>query len=148
MRRSLIGALGALLLLGTPGAASAQERGVHVDPGSPAGKEYAIPIERARREASGGSKISSGNTSTQAAAPVPLFGQGIKPAPPKRHKHKTTSTSKTTTTKPAPVALAPTAAVEAALTKPSTTAWTGGIPAVVLAAGIVLGLGLRRRRRV
>jgi hypothetical protein len=147
MRRSLIGGLGALLLLGTPGAATAQERGVHVDPGSPAGKEYAIPIERARREASGGSKITSGNATTQAAAPVPLFGQGIKPAPPKHRKHKKASKG-TTTTKPAPVALAPTAAVEAALTKPSTTAWTGGIPAVVLAAGIVLGLGLRRRRRV
>jgi hypothetical protein len=46
------------------------------------------------------------------------------------------------------VSLAPTAAVEAALAPPSTTAWTGGIPAVVIAAGVLLGFALRRRKRV
>jgi hypothetical protein len=115
-----------------------------VDPGSPAGKEYAIPIERARREASGGSKLDSGTSAPTQAVAVPLFGQGIKPAP-KRHKRK--ATAKHAQPAPAPVSLAPTAAVEAALARPSTTGWTGGIPAAVLAAGILLALGLGRRRR-
>jgi hypothetical protein len=114
-----------------------------VDPGSPAGKEYAIPIERARRDASGGEKLASTATPTQPAV-VPLFGQGIKPAP-KHHAKKKKSKSKPTVV---PVALAPTAAVEAALAAPSTTAWTAGVPAAVLAAGILLSLALRRRRRV
>ena len=117
---------------------------MHVDPGSPAGKEYAIPIERARRDAAGPQKLAPSAAPTQTAA-VPLFGQGIKPAP-KHHKRKKTATSKPVT--PEPVALAPTAAVEAALTRPSTTAWTGSVPAAVLAAGFLLALALRRRRRV
>jgi hypothetical protein len=144
MRRTWTAALGALLLLGTPGAASAQERGVHVDPGSPAGKEYAIPIERARREAAGGQKLAPAAAPTQTAV-VPLFGQGIKPAP-KHHKRKKAATGKPVA--PEPVALAPTAAVEAALARPSTTAWTGAVPAAVLAAAFLLAAGLRRRRRV
>jgi hypothetical protein len=143
MRRSLIGALGALLLLGAPGTASAQERGVHVDPGSPAGKEYAIPIERARREASGGTKLTTSAAPTQTAA-VPLFGQGIKPAP--KH-HKRNKAAKGKPAKPAePVSLAPTAAVDAALAKPSTTAWSVGVPAAIIAVGAVMAAGLRRRR--
>jgi hypothetical protein len=145
MRRTWTAALGALLLLGTPGAASAQERGVHVDPGSPAGKEYAIPIERARREASGGEKLAPSAAAPTQAAAVPLFGQGIKPAP-KHHKRKKAANGKPV--KPVPVSLAPTAAIDAALAPPSTTAWTGGIPAVVLAAGVLLGFALRRRKRV
>ena len=144
MRRRWTAALGALTLLGVPASAGAAEPGVHVDPGSPAGKEYAIPIERARREASGGTKIDSGAPSTQAVGQVPLFGQGIKPAPKRRH-HKKAAKGKRA--RPAPVSLAPTAAVEAALTRPSTTGWIGGIPAAVLAAGVLLALALGRRRR-
>jgi hypothetical protein len=115
---------------------------VHVDPGSPAGKEYAIPIERARREASGGAKINAGSAPTPIAQ-VPLFGQGIKPAP-KRPKRKKTAQGKPV--KAEPVSLAPTAAVQAALARPSTAGWTGAIPAAVLAGGLLLAFGLRRRR--
>lgn len=45
--------------------------GLHVDPGSPAGKQYQIPIPSARHEAAG-SKSSSTNP--------PLFGVGIHPS--------------------------------------------------------------------
>jgi len=41
----------ALFALSAPSAALAEEPGVNVDPRSPAGKEYAIPLEEARRQA-------------------------------------------------------------------------------------------------
>jgi hypothetical protein len=49
------------------------QTGVHVDPGSPAGKEYQFPVTGARSEAAGGGQASG------SAAP-PLFGVGVTPA--------------------------------------------------------------------
>jgi hypothetical protein len=79
----LIGA-GALtvLLLAPPAAA---ESGVHVDPDSPAGVEYQLPLDRARDDASsrGGSRGhgSGGKTTSngggQGSGGAPLFGVGI-----------------------------------------------------------------------
>jgi hypothetical protein len=66
---------GALLLVPVAPAA-AQESGVHVDPDSPAGKEYAIPIEQARRQAAGASTSKDGGRASGDAA---LFGAGIAP---------------------------------------------------------------------
>jgi hypothetical protein len=64
----------ASLVLATAGSASAAPgNGVHVDPGSPAGKQYAIPIPSARAETSG----QSGGTGS---ANPPLFGVGVTPA--------------------------------------------------------------------
>jgi len=51
------------------GAASALEPGVHVDPGSPAAKEYALPLNQARHTGS----------SSQSSPETSLFGAGIKP---------------------------------------------------------------------
>src|ERR1700761_8477411 len=48
--------------------------GVHVDPGSPAGKQYAIPIPSARSETSG----QSGSSGSGSSNP-PLFGVGVTP---------------------------------------------------------------------
>ena len=53
-------------------AAVAQEEGVFVDPGSPTGKEYAIPFESARREAD-----PSGGSAGAPPGTAPLFGAGI-----------------------------------------------------------------------
>jgi hypothetical protein len=61
----------AVAALGTPAAATPP--GVHVDPNSPAGKEYAIPLAAAR-DLGGGSGGSNGP-----AASRPLFGAGIMP---------------------------------------------------------------------
>jgi hypothetical protein len=56
-------------------AAWAQDDGVFVDPDSPTGKEYAIPLEEARRQADpssgGGQKVQPGTRDS------PLFGEGI-----------------------------------------------------------------------
>jgi hypothetical protein len=51
--------------------ALALEPGVHIDPGSPAAKEYALPVNQARGTGSGGE--GSGGSSEK------LFGAGIKP---------------------------------------------------------------------
>jgi hypothetical protein len=53
-----------------PGA-SALEPGVHVDPGSPAAKEYALPLSQARQTGS--------EPSSHASSEGTLFGAGIKP---------------------------------------------------------------------
>ena len=63
-----------MLLLASP--AVAEKPGVHVDPDTPAGKEYAIPIDQARREAQGTSQPNTGHGSNGSA---PLFGAGISP---------------------------------------------------------------------
>ncbi|MEA2157611.1 MAG: hypothetical protein QOE11_3751 [Solirubrobacteraceae bacterium] len=42
-----------------------------VDPSSPSGREYAIPVERARQQASKHAKKKTGTTTT------PLFGEGV-----------------------------------------------------------------------
>ena len=58
--------------LAAPGVAVAQiDPGVNYDPGSPAGKEYAIPLVEGRSDA-------AGTTNQRAGANVP-FGVGIKP---------------------------------------------------------------------
>ena len=58
--------------LALPTAASAQiDPGVNYDPGSPAGKEYAIPLVEGRSEA-------AGTTDQQEGANIP-FGVGIRP---------------------------------------------------------------------
>jgi hypothetical protein len=71
--------------IGAPVAAAA-EPGVHVDPGSPAGKEYALPVDQARHDAGGaatgggsgsGGGPSSGSGSTGGGA---LFGAGVRPS--------------------------------------------------------------------
>lgn len=71
---------GLLLLLccltATPAVAAAQDDEVFVDPGSPSGKEYALPIDRAREEGS--------STRRQPQKPrpqkAPLFGEGVEGA--------------------------------------------------------------------
>ena len=55
-----------------PGVAAAEiDPGVHYDPGSPAGKEYAIPLVEGRSEG-------AGTTDQQKGANIP-FGVGIRP---------------------------------------------------------------------
>lgn len=61
-----------LMLVLTPGAAlgKALPPGVHVDPGSPAGKEYQIPVASAR-------SLGQGKTGSSSSANPPLFGVGV-----------------------------------------------------------------------
>ena len=50
---------------------------MHFDPNSPAGKEYALPLDQAREEATGQ------KGSSEEAGGVPLFGSGISERPPR-----------------------------------------------------------------
>lgn len=68
LRASL--ALG-ICLLAAP-SAGATPPGLHVDPNSPGGKEYAIPLDQARDQATGGGSQSSGGGSGSH-----LFGVGV-----------------------------------------------------------------------
>jgi hypothetical protein len=79
---ALLCALIATTFAAPAGVALAQDDGVVVDPGSPTGKEYALPVQRAREQAS---KKKQTGTST-----APLFGEGVNDTP--------------TTTTPAPAA--------------------------------------------
>src|SRR4051794_36826656 len=97
-RRSMLRRVASLVVLSLallPGGAMAQsspEPGVHVDPNSPSGKEYAIPLDDARGKATpkpAKTKAATTNPSTSTApaqpAPTtteeatPLFGAGIEP---------------------------------------------------------------------
>lgn len=77
MRRRLIAlALACMALLAAPGVTVAQDDDVFVDPDSPTGHEYDIPLERARRDATSKPDANTPYRSRNA----PLFGEGIEPA--------------------------------------------------------------------
>lgn len=71
IRRCVAAAAPAALVLVFPLSAHAIDPGVNYDPGSPAGKEYAIPFVQGRAEG-------AGTTNQRAAANTP-FGVGITP---------------------------------------------------------------------
>jgi hypothetical protein len=70
----LTGLVVLIILAGLASASSAEAGEVHFDPESPAGKEYALPLQEARGEALGTSGPQGGEGS---AATAPLFGVGV-----------------------------------------------------------------------
>ena len=101
--RTLIGTSMLICALFVPGVALASgsqpQPGVHVDPGSPAGKQYGFPVTSARGETSG-SKGKAQKSS--GGANPPLFGSGV--------TSPSTSTSTHTATTPPPTTSATTTA--------------------------------------
>jgi len=75
-RLQLAALLAALLL---PASAAAQDDGVFVDPDSPTGKQYAIPLESARRQAdpAGDGRLAPPGERPTGTTAAPLFGEGI-----------------------------------------------------------------------
>ena len=71
----LVALVAVSLVVPGAGVAGAQDNGVHVDPDSPAGKEYALPLDSARRDAGG-----TPNGTGAAGASAPLFGAGVSKA--------------------------------------------------------------------
>jgi hypothetical protein len=153
-----------------PGAA-AQDEGPIVDPDTPAGKEYALPLEQERREAAPGASGQDGD----GAGEQPLFGIGIDGSRGARGSEGSGSAgagndgtgAQGTPGQPgqgdvqerprsgdassragdlAPNAYRP-AAIEAAASEGSDALVTAGIAAAVLAAGLLAGFGLRRLLR-
>jgi hypothetical protein len=160
-----------LLALTAAPAADAQE-GAFVDPDSPAGTEYALPLERARGEAAPetGGREGGGGRSEQ-----PLFGVGIDQSqgPPEDQDGRSTGPGQQATgsqgsynqdgqgqvrrqegsggTSSSTGDLAPNAyrpaAIEAAASEGSDVLLTGGIAAAVLGVGFFAGFWLRRLLR-
>jgi hypothetical protein len=127
-----------------PSLAFAQpEDGIFVDPDSPAGKEYAIPLEQARSEGVGepggapGTVLprGSGSVSSSGPRPAPLFGRGIRRADRGRGGGKARQ----------PPARTPVTRGSAAiLTADADTPPLAAIAAALIALGAGLGFGLRR----
>ena len=146
MTRSTAIILMGLVLL--PPAAVAQD-GVLVDPDSPAGREYAIPLEEARRNAVGG------HPTGRPAADPPLFGAGIEErseSSPKSQRDggsvdgPTRESSRGDRTDGIAAGANGSAAVSAAAGG-SNTAVIAGIVGAVLAAAALAGFALRRALR-
>jgi len=145
VRRWLIGALVGLLLAASP--ASAQDPGVQVDPDSPSGREYDIPLASARRDAQPGVDRSAPATSAE----TPLFGEGIttkdssSSAPAKGGSRQPRPRGKRPAKAPAPsrtVEPAP-AAVRIAAANPGAPGGGAGTTALFVLGGVlVLGAGV------
>ena len=71
---SLLAALVMCLALAAP----ALGQDPQVDPDSPAGTEYELPLDRAREEAGAGAD--TGGSSSGATGETPLFGAGVEPS--------------------------------------------------------------------
>jgi hypothetical protein len=147
MRRRLSLAVLLGMLAAFPASPVSAQSGVHLDPNSPAGKEYAVPIDKARREALGAPSPSTGRAKadpTPADGSQQLFGAGIKPAP----RGSGGSTSGGRTRKPGdPPAAVVSPAAAAGADDGSPTLVTGGIALAALLAAGALGLLLRRGLR-
>lgn len=146
--------------------AVAQEEGVTVDPGSPAGKEYALPIDQARRDAADGGDRGGGGGVAAGRRPAPAFGEGVRPdrgsgsaggresSPPSRpgaeSLSRSTSSAATTATSAQRArerdridrALV-TASVAGGASQGSLVLLIGGV--VVMVVGVAAGFTLRRR---
>jgi hypothetical protein len=147
----------AAVVLALPAAAAAQdEPGVHVDPDSPSGKEYAIPLEGARRDASGGGTAGDssggegggGGVSSSSSA-APLFGEGITSHGSQSSGDGASNgdSSGKKTGSPAKQPARSTLASASSGSGDSAAAKTGAIALAVLLAGGGLGLLFRRGLR-
>ena len=142
---SVFGAIAVALTLAIPGTAWSQEDEVHVDPNSPAGVEYELPLDRARQEAGGGG--GGGNTGSgggsaggaTATGETPLFGEGVVSdgSAPARDGGASRSAGESTGSDGRPAPTPPTVRAQA----PSPDDGGGALLAVVGGAGGVLALG-------
>ncbi len=147
--RSALIALVVLAVAAPP--AIAQEDGVFVDPDSPAGREYAVPLEEARREATG---TAGGTTESDGDQ---LFGVGIERSSSGGRGAggakgsgvagggggNSDGGNQAGSGEPAPTGQSA-AAIEAAASGGSSAGLTAGIAGSVLLLGLLGGLGLRR----
>src|SRR3954452_8534161 len=80
--RGRITSLAALSVLGFAAAAGSAhaEPGLTVDPDSPAGVEYAVPLDSARGHGGGGGAPGGGSAPARGGNSPALFGSGIKTA--------------------------------------------------------------------
>lgn len=146
---SLIAVAGASFAL-LAGPAAAQDDGVYIDPDSAAAKEYAIPLDSARRaaqpQAGTGGEGAAASTAPAAAPAVPLFGEGVEKRRGGGSDSAGGSADDPAARTPEPGepggALRPTASVQ-----PSASFWTFGIAGAILLLGGSAAFALRRFAR-
>lgn len=137
----------------------AAQDGVVIDPDSPAGKEYALPIEQARRDASAGKPTGAGaaGVTSQAGSATrtggtPLFGTGISNA---RYRQKGanrqgdpgrdgSSPGRGNTTSGSAAGPSSGSGVAQGSVSGSTRLWILVAGGAVLVLGAAAGLGMRR----
>jgi hypothetical protein len=150
LRHQLLAGCGALAVsfaLAGPAVAASQNDDPQVDPGSPAGTEYQLPVDRAREQASGGGSGAPGSStgSTGSTGTAPLFGEGVKPS-----KSGKGSTAKTTTTGEQPGLGTATPEIVRSQAAAPDGGGSGLLPIAGIAAGVLLlgaiaGILWRRR---
>jgi hypothetical protein len=140
-------ALGAML--GAGPAAQAQDDGVVYEPGTPSGKEYAIPLEEARRDAGGAPPAadSSGPSGGAGDSTVAPFGIGIEPRGKSATNRKPSRAGAADSSVAAPVNASPEAVASAESADVSAAARLGLPLLLVLLPGVLVGLLLARRSR-
>lgn len=141
--------------MAAPPSASAQDDRVFVDPESPTGKEYALPIQRAREQ--GAADVQTQNP-VAGARTAPLFGEGVESsgagkskrqrAPEMRGSSDDTSGATASKARSEPTTASATVDLRSEVATPD---GAGGLAAVVgagtavLLVGGLVGLLLRRR---
>lgn len=135
-------AVAVLALLAGAAPAAGQEPGVHYDPDSPAGKQYAIPLEQAR-DIGGAGTTSSPSAGAPSSGDDDLFGAGIAPKPAKRDggaRKPRESSGKTSDPSPASRSAPPPARPAASIVSGSDGRQLQ-LGAVVLALALLAGAG-------
>jgi len=148
--RTAVLALSLTALLAGPAPAPAQDDEVYINPDSPSGVEYDLPLERARRDAD--PEREEGAAVARESRSAAPFGAGVGPvegekagAEPKRSNKSKTNRGGRDAALPPEVA-----AAAAQPVPPVDSSGSGlhyaGLGALVVAAGGVIGLLLGRRR--
>lgn len=149
MKPGLVAVIGLAIWGSAAPAVWGQDEGVVVDPDSPAGKEYAIPLDQARRDSSGGTSArGDGGGSASAPGGQPLFGSGISPRGGRAEQARDqASTADTQGRRSAPATTSTVLATAAEKGGDSSRLVLGAVVVGILLLGAILGLGLRRWQR-
>jgi hypothetical protein len=157
LRRSVATTI--VILLASGPAALAQNPAVQVDPGSPAGTEYALPVDQARAIGGAAAKPGAGESASPGEHGATLFGEGVTPprtsasrrdARQRAGSHRATGGDGAAAPTPDGAPGAPgSARVFAPVGESSHSAlpWLVGSGALVLVLGAGLGRALRRVAR-
>ena len=141
-----------LILLASGPGALAQNPAIQVDPDSPAGTEYALPVDQARLSAGASASAAAGGGASSDGAGTALFGEGVTPpagATASGRRARQASPAGASAVSPGSAGARETSRTFAPVGEPSDSAvpWLVGSGALVLLAGAGLSRALRRVAR-
>lgn len=149
---SLIAVAGACFAV-LAGPAAAQDDGVFIDPDSAAAKEYAIPLDSARRAAqpqqgAAGAQSAATGAPGGEAGTVPLFGEGVETPRGQERDERDPGGGSASPSDDAPGSREPASAIRpTASVQPSASFWTLGIAGGIVLLGGLAAFALRRSAR-